>query len=1275
MALSHVLSILLKGTNLAGPALKGAGADVESLTDKLVKLTKSIKGMMAFKLVAGVLKGFATVIGTVISELARLTSWMVKSGVEAVKYAADLESVTNAFNTIAGEAAPAMLKALRESSAFMLDDLTLQRKYVEGYLLIGETLVKRMPEAFEYLTKVSVATGDDVDWLMQRLNRSIGRLSTRWMAYLGTVVPIEEATARAAEMFGKEADALSRTELQAGMLDRALLKLKAATEGMPPVLGTTTQMLTALRVGVKNLGGAFGTIFLPAARSVVGMLYQLINGFTSLVSKGGALYDFFRTISAAIAVAAESIQPLLKEFFKLEGTIGKGLKRLADNMLSTAWKAFSWGVNIATQLAAGLIKGAATAIVAAINFITNLLTFWFAPGSPPRIAPDIVQWGMETMEEWLLGFTLASFDILEGIQGPLESVLGALVSAGDMDKGGAAGIFLSITDDLAEAIIELQQTGRITERMFERLAMVGRGFGKHLVALAKMQINFSLATERAERATLALAAAEKEVEDSTVHLSKTTSDYYTMLIRQASYEELKAKRLERDAAKRRAAKAKEMLKGAEVEQSAAERMLELTEDQLNLQGRLLDQLVLLLQKQTEFEGAASSAGGGGSAAAGGGGAGGAGFELPEIEMPGGGLAGGLDQAFEDLKKKVKAKFDELWLTITKTWEESGAGKAWADMMTAFDEFNLWLDENDIKAKLEDIVLPIRDWIVEDIWGWAVDEWDTWKTWWDEDGPMILTAATAVLDGVLKLFEITWPLIALAATAGMDLVRGAISAGAELILTDLDWDVIFGFTAEGAESRVATMFPGLISTGEAAGGSMVAAMEVGVTEGIAGIDWDAVFGGLLPDFERFGGEAGEVIVIGAGQGITGELPEYQKILRQIGEGLALLLPDFGRFGGEAGEVIVIGAEQGITRELPDYNLTLRKLGESLRTLMPDFTIYGEETGGSMIAGMEEGISAGSGNVLTALQGIGREVEGYIAEFGSIDWDAVFSFTAGEGESRSEEMFPGFTERIQEQIAKIKELGENYKLIMPELSEAVSTAAEAIKPHWENIKSWIDTKLTQPAQELYDNWTGVWWPDIETAVNTAVEGMGIDWTATADWLNNKLTIAITALSALWDTDWTGMGQVVSDTWTDIQTWWAEMKLDMEVAIPRALAWLKEKWGESITGVITLLTPLKTLWDNLVSGVKSFKLWLDTNVFSFDFNWPELPEWAQQKSPMKIHTGMKNFSDFLKTTTFSPNMDFGEGVGMSGGDRHIYIERVVVENVNNMDDLLRQIEVYAT
>jgi len=33
------------------------------------------------------------------------------------------------------------------------------------------------------------------------------------------------------------------------------------------------------------------------------------------------------------------------------------------------------------------------------------------------------------------------------------------------------------------------------------------------------------------------------------------------------------------------------------------------------------------------------------------------------------------------------------------------------------------------------------------------------------------------------------------------------------------------------------------------------------------------------------------------------------------------------------------------------------------------------------------------------------------------------------------------------------------------------------------------------------------------------------------------------------------------------------------------------------------------------------------------------------------------------------------MSGGDRHIYIERVVVENVNDMDDLLRQIEVYAT
>jgi len=715
--LTHALTILIQGKDLAGPALKGAAGQVISLTTSVTAAAEALddlgsKGNIVFKILG---KGISTVLklgALLVTMFSALVTGFLSAGIAASKYAAKLESTSRAFQGILREDAPAMLRALRENSKFMLTDLRLQEQYVDAYMLTGDVLARRLPEAYQYLSKVALATHDDLDFLAERLYRSVGRLSTRWMAYIGTVVEMDEAQAHAAKMFDTTTDALTREQVQAGMLDRVLQKLAIRTATLPEILGTTEQMAIMLQTSFKNLWGEFGTHFLPIARIGSIILLKLVAILDQIISRGGPLYKFFRTFAATVSVLGDVLSKFLDQFTEIDNTLFKGLEKLADDVMRVGWKAFSWGVSIITNLAAGMIKGAATALTAAINWISSLLRYWFAPSSPPKVAAEIEKWGAETMNWWLRGFLLADFDILEGVQSQLESVLGAMVAAGMLDTQQAARSFLDISYDMIEALSDLQATGQITAQMFDRLAEVGGGFGEHLVTLTLLQMDYSKAVERVERATLALEKAEIELDDSQKHLLKTTDEYYMLLLTGASYEELVAGRATRNAAQQRRASAKSNLAAAEVEKKASEEGLEGLEDRLALQNKLIDQLTLLLQKQADLADEVAKATKDPKAPKG---AGDDGFQLPELIMPEPFVAN-LDEAFEDLKEEIRKKFAEMWAGIVADWEASGAGQAIGEMQKALEDLQTYLDENgpDIQKKIAKIADPIKAWMKEDL---------------------------------------------------------------------------------------------------------------------------------------------------------------------------------------------------------------------------------------------------------------------------------------------------------------------------------------------------------------------------------------------------------------------------------------------------------------------------------------------------------------------------------------------------------------------------------
>ena len=300
-----------------------------------------------------------------VTTMGMLTAAFLGASLAAAKFAEEGEFAKDVFDSIAGESAPELLQALRESSRFMIEDTRLLQTYNKAFMLVGDTIARRMPEAYESLSRVAAAYGEDADYLMDRLYRSVGRLSTRWMAYIGTVVTVEEATAAATVMFGKSADALSYNEKQAAMMELTLERLADRAQDFPEILGTTVQMSAALQSMLKNIGQTYGEIFTPALRSATQAGLAWLKVIQSLISEGGGLYNFLRTISATMSVLFDFMAEAANKFFEFEDDVNATIDRLGQNLINKAWEAFSWGWNIGAQIGIGLAKAAAKFIAIA----------------------------------------------------------------------------------------------------------------------------------------------------------------------------------------------------------------------------------------------------------------------------------------------------------------------------------------------------------------------------------------------------------------------------------------------------------------------------------------------------------------------------------------------------------------------------------------------------------------------------------------------------------------------------------------------------------------------------------------------------------------------------------------------------------------------------------------------------------------------------------------------------------------------------------------------
>ena len=388
---------------------------------------------------------------------------------------------------------------------------------------------ERLPEALGLLSKVSAATGTDLNFMLDSLTKGVGRVSPQIIDNLKVQVGVAAATQRASEMFGKEADALTKLEQQTAIMDLTMEKLTEKFGDLPDTSQTAAAQMARFGAHLQNIKDTLGQFLLPAFAQFLDGINEMVGAFSMAISEGGAFYPFLVNIGAGLSIVADA-------FHRVASVVGEWLADMQSDTVTTFGDMindmFQWGVNIVTSLANGITEAATTVLDMAMRAIENALTFWLAPGSPPKVAPKLREWGVDYMGELLGGMSEADFGALEGLQGPLKKVL----------EGPAfAEVFKVLTEQLAGG----DRTG-----VLDTIRKQTGAFGGELADLAQRQFEVADATMAVEDAERQLEAARKQQLASQRQVSEETATYNRLLREGASDEVLDAQLARINAAER-----------------------------------------------------------------------------------------------------------------------------------------------------------------------------------------------------------------------------------------------------------------------------------------------------------------------------------------------------------------------------------------------------------------------------------------------------------------------------------------------------------------------------------------------------------------------------------------------------------------------------------------------------------------------------------------------------------------------------------------------------
>lgn len=554
----------------------------------------------------------------------------------------------------------------------------------------------------------AVFSEEDSSQALDGLLHGVLTYNKRVLKTKGINIDVQGAFERLGKQLGKNAEDLTELEKQQATLNAVLHEGKSIAGVYEAAMETPGKKLRSLSRDLFELSRVVGEPFLDSFRTVIDSVRGFAKTLRAAFEEGGRLRPLLVKVAALVSIFADA---LTGAAVPATESLIDGIATMGERLFEFGFKALEWGANIVTNLAIGIIKAAEVTLVPAMQTIAKILSFWMAPGSAPKIAPDIDKWGAETFTEYLRGFGEADFDVLESLQSPLQSALSTLVDLGELGADQSRELVKQLTFELTESISEFTKTGVVGTAIFDRLREAGGQFGDELAELARRQFALASATRAVQKAEEALATARRAEEKAQKTVADLTEEFNALLRAGASEDILDTKRAEFEQAKAALDTAREGVTAAEEQKAATEGQLSPLEEQVSLQERLLNQLL-------EFSRIAAGEPGADIATAISGAVADSAAGITDIANLAGDAIGGITAQFpEDVelaKGEMLGKFAEIFGGIETKWNEFGQpaldniGGAWEGLQTALEEFDLFapITEaiDDLRASIGKLIL-------------------------------------------------------------------------------------------------------------------------------------------------------------------------------------------------------------------------------------------------------------------------------------------------------------------------------------------------------------------------------------------------------------------------------------------------------------------------------------------------------------------------------------------------------------------------------------------
>lgn len=689
--------------------------------------------------IGGVVGAAFSVAGTAVSTFATIAvAGMAAAGAAVIGFvgvtaglalaSARVSGVEFAFQRMAGSV-DLSLQQLRAASAGTISDFELMQRTNLALAGSGQKLAvefgKNLPKLLEMTRAAARATGLDFNYVFESLVVGIKRASPRLIDNIGIVLKLGESNEAFAASIGKVGKELTAEDKQLAVMNAVM---QAAPQYLNIFKGSQESLgeaLARLKATFTNITQTLGQYFVPALRVVVVYLDKLAQAFLAAIQEGGALYPVLVALGAVAKLGSEAFvkmsSAILDTFLPMLDGIGTGVTDVIAKM-------YNWGVDLIIEFAQGMIDGATAALQAAINFISGILNFFFAPGSPPEVAPDIDQWGAATMNEWLSGFSDADFDILKGLQTPLKNALDIMAKTGGIGKDAAGTIWA----DISEAMIGGLGGGDLSKVFSQIVASTGK-FSSDLIKLVNLNVALAKATDLVTSAEKRLATSRKQEEALNSKLQLQLMEYNDLARAGASPAVLAAKLAAINATEDSLMAQQSETKAAEEGVDAAKEQMDMLKEQVALQKQLVDQMLEIAKARIPETAKATAAPKGA-----GGGLGG--LDAESLFDPA--IFDAMAETFQqkialaiDVAKIILyAKLKELWNELVFEIEQ-GLGPSIEMFRSKWNE-------------LVTIVTPVFEWIsTQANWFWVQLE-----QWWAEHGANVTLVWDSLWRGVKSIWD-------------------------------------------------------------------------------------------------------------------------------------------------------------------------------------------------------------------------------------------------------------------------------------------------------------------------------------------------------------------------------------------------------------------------------------------------------------------------------------------------------------------------------------------